>query len=79
MTPVEITGASNLARQKRYRQQHRRFDYAPAADVLPIIETYLSKYPDRPAREILDAIVRTAHRYMQEGKSCVTGNTGSKT
>lgn len=74
---AEVTVAtSNLARQKRYRQQHRRFDYVPAHDVLPIIEAYLSKHPNRPVREILDAIVRTAQQHM---KKCVTGNTGSKT
>lgn len=65
---------SNLARQKRYRHRHRRFDYTPAPDVLPIIEAYLSRYPTRPVREILDAIVRTAHRHMQDCKNRVTGN-----
>lgn len=77
MTAADVAiAASNPARQKRYRQLHRRFDYVPAPDVLPIIEAHLSKYPNRPVREILDAIVRTAQKHLEK---CVTGNTGSKT
>lgn len=36
MNIVRLTG--NRARVRRYRAVHRRFDYVPSPDVLPIIE-----------------------------------------
>jgi hypothetical protein len=43
MKPTKIRG--NRARVRRYRAIHRRIDYAPSPDVLPIIEHHLKIGP----------------------------------
>ena len=39
MNTMRLTG--NRGRVRRYRTTHRRFDYVPSPDVLPIIEHHL--------------------------------------
>ena len=65
---------SSTIRTQRYRKRHRRFDYVPANDVLPIIELYLSKYPNQPMCATLDAIIRTAHKHVENRKNNVPCN-----
>lgn len=73
MTLLNKPSASTI-RSQRYRKQHRRFDYVPASDVLAIIEIYLAKYPDQPICATLDAIVRTAHKHVQNKNNNVYCN-----
>lgn len=74
MTIVTKT-ATSTTRTQRYRELHRRFDYVPADDVLPIIEYYLSKYPNQPMNWTLDALVRTANTHVQNLKNKVPCNS----
>jgi len=52
MNPTEIT--DNRARVRRYRATHRRIDYIPSPDVLPIIEHHLKIGTDRCLAGVLD-------------------------
>jgi hypothetical protein len=67
MNPTEITG--NRARVRRYRATHRRIDYIPSPDVLPIIEHHLKIGTDRCLAGVLDYLVRS-------GQQAITGNGG---
>jgi hypothetical protein len=67
MNPIEITG--NRARVRRYRATHRRIDYIPSPDVLPIIEHHLKIGTDRCLAGVLDYLVRS-------GQQAITGNGG---
>ena len=67
MNPTEITG--NLARLRWYRATHRRIDYIPSPDVLPIIEHHLKIGTDRCLACVLDYLVRS-------GQQAITGNGG---
>jgi hypothetical protein len=67
MNPIEITG--NRARVRRYRATHRRSDYIPSPDVLPIIEHHLKIGTDRCLACVLDYLVRS-------GQQAITGNGG---
>ncbi len=68
MDIVRPTG--NRARVRRYRAVHRRFDYAPAPDVLLIIEHHLKAGTDACVAGIIDYLVRT-------GQRTITGNGGT--
>ena len=52
MNIVRPTG--NRARVRRYRAVHRRFDYAPSPDVLPIIEHHLNIGTDCCVAGVID-------------------------
>lgn len=67
MNPTEITG--NRARVRRYRATHRRIDYIPSPNVLPIIEHHLKVGTDRCLAGVLDYLVRS-------GQQAITGNGG---
>ena len=67
MNIVRLTG--NRARVRRYRAVHRRIDYVPSPDVLPIIEHHLKNGTDRCVAGVIDYLVRTAHH-------SITGNGG---
>ena len=64
---AEIGG--NLARVRRYRSIHRRIDYVPSPDVLPIIEHHLKLGTDAFLGGVIDYLIRTGHR-------TITGNGG---
>jgi hypothetical protein len=60
---------ANRARVRRYRTGHRRIDYVPSPDVLPIIEHHLKLGTDAFLGGVIDYLIRTAHR-------AITGNGG---
>lgn len=62
-----ITG--NKSRVRRYRVTHRRIDYVPSPDVLPIIEHHLKIGTDLTRAGVIDYLVRTGHQ-------AITGNGG---
>jgi hypothetical protein len=64
---TKITG--NLARVRRYRSLHRRVDYVPAADVLPIIEHHMKLGTDGCLAGVIDYLIRS-------GQQAITGNGG---
>ena len=68
MTTVRLTG--NRARVRRYRTTHRRFDYVPSPDVLPIIQHHLKIGTDRCVAGVIDYLIRSGHQ-------AVTGNGGA--
>ncbi len=63
------TTTGNRARVRRYRATHRRIDYVPSPDVLPIIEHYLRIGTDRCLAGVLDYLIRSGHQ-------TITGNGG---
>ena len=65
MNPTELTG--NRARVRRYRALHRRIDYIPSPDVLPIIEHHLKIRTDPCIAGVLDYLIRS-------GQQAITGN-----
>lgn len=67
MNTASLTG--NRARVRRYRATHRRIDYTPSFDVLPIIEHHLKIGTDRWVAGVIDILIRTAHQ-------AITGNGG---
>ncbi len=68
MNNLRLTG--NLARVRRYRAVHRRFDYVPSPDVLPIIEHHLKAGTDCCVAGVIDYLIRSAHK-------AITGNGGA--
>ncbi len=67
LTTTATTG--NRARVRRYRATHRRIDYAPSPDVLPIIEHHLRIGTDRCLAGVIDFLIRTAYQ-------AIAGNGG---
>jgi hypothetical protein len=61
-TPTKPTG--NRARVRRYRTHHRRIDYVPSPDVLPIIYHYIKIGTDPCLAGVIDYLIRTGHRAM---------------
>ena len=68
MNNIRLTG--NLARVRRYRAVHRRFDYVPSPDVLSIIEHHLKVGTDCCVAGVIDYLIRSAHQ-------AITGNGGA--
>lgn len=68
MNTARLTG--NRARVRRYRAVHRRLDYVPSPDVLPIIQHHLKSGTDGCVAGVIDYLIRTAHR-------AITGNGGA--
>jgi hypothetical protein len=64
---VRLTG--NRARVRRYRTLHRRIDYVPSHDVLPIIQHYLKIGTDPCLAGVIDYLIRSGHQ-------AITGNGG---
>ena len=60
----------NRGRVRRYRAIHRRIDYVPSPDVLPIIEHHIEIGTDCCLAGVIDFLIRTAHR-------AITGNGGT--
>jgi len=67
MNPTKVR--SNRARVRCYRAAHRRIDYVPSPDVLPIIEHHLKLGTDAFLGGVIDYLIRTGHR-------AITGNGG---
>lgn len=67
MNPTESTG--NRARVRRYRAIHRRIDYVPSHDVLPIIQHHLKIGTDPYVAGVIDYLIRA-------GQQTITGNGG---
>ena len=65
--PLRPTG--NLARVRRYRAVHRRIDYVPSFDVLPIIEHHLYIGTEPCLAGVIDYLIRSGHQ-------SITGNGG---
>jgi hypothetical protein len=59
----------NRTRVRRYRALHRRFDYIPSFDVLPIIEHHLKIGTDCCLAGVIDYLIRS-------GQQAITGNGG---
>ena len=59
----------NRARVQRYRTLHRRIDYVPSHDVLPIIQYYLKIGTDPCLAGVIDYLIRSGHQ-------AITGNGG---
>jgi hypothetical protein len=59
----------NRARVRRYRTLHRRIDYVPSHDVLPIIQHHLKIGTDPCLAGVIDYLIRTGHQ-------AITGNGG---
>jgi hypothetical protein len=59
----------NRARVRRYRAIHRRFDYVPSPDVVPIIQHHLAIGTDPCIAGVLDYLIRS-------GQRAITGNGG---
>ena len=68
MTTVRPTG--NRARVRRYRATHRRIDYVPSPDVLPIIEHHKKIGTDCYVPGVIDYLIRSGHQ-------AITGNGGA--
>lgn len=62
---VRLTG--NQVRVRRYRACHRRIDYAPSPDVLPIIQHHLQTGTDPCLAGVIDYLIRSGHQ-------AITGN-----
>jgi hypothetical protein len=67
MNYTKVTG--NQARVRRYRAFHRRIDYIPSPDVLPIIQHHLKVGTDPCIAGVLDYLIRS-------GQQAITGNGG---
>ena len=67
LNPTEIRG--NRARVRRYRSLHRRVNYVPSPDVLPIIEHHLAIGTDLTRAGVIDYLIRS-------GQRAITGNGG---
>jgi len=67
MNTTAITG--NRARVHRYRTNHRRIDYVPSPDVLPIIKHHLKIGTDGCLAGVIDYLIRS-------GQRAITGNGG---
>lgn len=57
---------------RRYRAKHRRIDYAPAAQVLEIIERWRAAGLDNCHAGVIDRLILEGHKAMS-GKA-MTGN-----
>lgn len=68
MATAQLTGS--LARVRRYRGRHRRFDYVPSPDVLQIIEHHKKVGTDPCLAGVIDYLIRT-------GQRAITGNGGA--
>jgi hypothetical protein len=60
----------NRARVRRYRSLHRRIDYVPSPDVLPIIQHHLKSGKDPCLAGVIDYLIRSGHQ-------AITGNGGT--
>jgi len=56
----------NRARVRRYRALHRRIDYVPSHDVLPIIQHHLKTGRDPYLAGVIDYLIRSGIRPLPE-------------
>jgi hypothetical protein len=57
-----LRAAANRARVAKWRKSNPRIDYAPAADVLPVIAAVHASRPDLAKAEVIDALIRAGHK-----------------
>ena len=66
-----MTTAAKIAARReatrRYRATHRRFDYAPSASVLGIIERHLAAGLDKCQAGVIDALIVAGDRAISSG------------
>lgn len=62
--------AANRARVAKWRKANPRIDYAPAADVLPVIAAVHASRPEMAKAEVIDALIRAGHL-------AITGKAGT--
>lgn len=67
------TGAS--ARNRRYREKHRRIDYAPSADALAIIAAWKACKLDNCTAGVLDKLLLAGHQALM-ARQPVSGDSG---
>ena len=67
--PGNVRPTGNRARVRRYRTLHRRIDYVPSPDVLPIIQHHLKIGRDPYWAGVIDYLIRSEHQ-------AITGNGG---
>jgi len=60
----EAAATGNRARVRRYRSNHRRIDYVPAADVLKIVEAWLAKGLNNCHAGVIDHLILAGHQAM---------------
>ncbi len=68
---VPLAAKGNRARVARYRSRNRRIDYAPAADVMRMVEQHLGSGLDGCLVGVLDKLIRAGHR-------AITGYAGTR-
>lgn len=57
----------NAERVRRYRAKHRRIDYAPAKDVMGIIERHLHDGLDNCLAGVIDRLIRAGDSITGNG------------
>ena len=67
--PSSVRPTGNRARVRRYREHHRRIDYAPSPDVWTIIQHHLKIGTDSCLAGVVDYLIRSGHQ-------TITGNGG---
>jgi len=67
------TGTS--ARNRRYREKHRRIDYAPSADALAIITAWKGRKLDNCMAGVLDKLLIAGHQALA-AQQPVSGDAG---
>ena len=67
------TGTS--ARNRRYREKHRRIDYAPSANALAIIAAWKARKLDNCTAGVLDKLLLAGHQALTALQP-VSGDSG---
>ena len=63
------------ARNQRYRDKHRRIDYAPSADALAIITAWKARNLDNCMAGVLDKLLLAGHQALTALQP-VSGDSG---
>lgn len=61
---TDSTREAARRRQQRYRDRHRRIDYAPAADVAKLIADLRAANPTKCTADLLDQLIRAGHKAL---------------
>lgn len=80
MTDTATNSSSNpttgtSARNRRYREKHRRIDYAPSADALAIITAWKGRNLDNCMAGVLDKLLLAGHQALM-ARQRVSGDSG---
>ena len=74
-SPSSKPATGTSARNRRYREKHRRIDYAPSADVLAIITTWRARKLDNCTAGVLDKLLIAGHQALL-AQQPVSGDSG---